>query len=191
MAFIETRFPDDISYGASGGPGFNTDVVEVNSGSEQRNSIWQDARGSWNVSHGVRTDAQLATLITFFRVMGGRAKGFRFKDWQDYQATSGQGLFVALSGTTFQMIKRYTVASNNHDRDITKPVSGTVSVTGGTGVSVDYTTGVVTVSSGTPTAWTGQFDVPARFDTDKMSTNILAYGLHGWGNIPVIEIRPE
>ncbi len=43
MAFIETRFPDDISYGAAGGPGYQTDVVTVNSGAEQRNAAWQDA----------------------------------------------------------------------------------------------------------------------------------------------------
>lgn len=190
MAFIETRFPEDISYGAAGGPGFQTDVVTVNSGHEQRNAAWQDARGKWDVAHGVRTEAQLATLIAFFRVMKGRANGFRFKDWQDYDATSGEGLFTTLTATTFQMVKRYTTASTNHDRDITKPVNGTLIITGGTGVSVDYATGIVTVSSGTPTSWTGEFDVPARFDTDQMRTSILAYQLHSWGQIPVVEIRP-
>lgn len=190
MAFIETRFPDDISYGATGGPGFQTDVVVVNSGHEQRNAAWQDARGAWDVAHGVRTKAQLATLIAFFRVMKGRANGFRFKDHQDFAAASGEGIFRALSATTFQMVKRYTLGGSVHDRDIAKPVSGTVLVTGGSGVSVNYTTGVVTVTSGTPTAWTGEFDVPARFDTDQMRTSIIAYNLHSWGQIPVVEIRP-
>jgi len=189
MAFIETRFPDDISYGAIGGPGFKTSIVEVKSGAEQSNSEWEDDRGEWDVAHGVRTAAQMATLIAFFRAMKGRATGFRFKDWTDYSAASGAGIFRTLTATTFQMVKRYTTAGNNHDRDITKPVSGTLSITGGVGVSVDYATGIVTVSSGTPTAWTGEFDVPARFDTDQMRTSIISYNLYSWGQIPVVEIR--
>lgn len=291
MAFIETRFPDDISYGATGGPGFNTDVVVVNSGSEQRNSLWQDALGSWNVSHGVRTDTQLATLIAFFRVMVGRAKGFRFKDWQDYQVTTANGLLGTAgvgNGTPggFQLQKSYTTAGQTVYREITKPVAATYTVyrggvakTEGVGAgnyALDTTTGLVTwvadatsaasavtvgattqvtlaanpgtltggqklylsgftgadaaylnglahtinsvagagpyvftlatntagktitVGSGVgakyPQAsealtWAGQFDVPVRFDTDQMSTNMLAYGLHGWGSIPVVEVR--
>lgn len=189
MAFIETRFPDDVSYGATGGPGFNTDVVVVNSGFEQRNATWQDARSVWDVSHGVKNQAQLDILIAFFRVMKGRANGFRFKDFADFDATTGEGIFRAIDATHFQMVKRYTTAGNNHDRDITKPVTGTAQITGGTGVSVDYTTGIVTVTSGTPTAWTGQFDVPCRFDTDQMKTSLIHYNTFSWGAIPVIEIR--
>lgn len=190
MAFIETRFPTDISYGATGGPGFQTDIVRVNSGSEQINSAWEDALGAWDVSHGVKSDAQLITLITFFRVMKGKANGFRFKDWQDYTATGAQGIFRMLTATTFQMVKRYSLGGYNYDRDITKPVTGTIGVTGGVSPSVNYTTGIVTVASGTPTAWNGEFDVPVRFDTDQMKTSALAYAAHSWGNIPLVEIRP-
>ena len=158
MAFIETRFPDDISLGAVGGPGFDTEVITVNSGSEQRNAIWQDARGTWDVSHGVRTDTQLATLIAFFRVMGGRAKGFRFKDWQDYAVTVSNGLLGTAGigdGTpAFQLHKSYTTAANTHYREITKPVSGSTAVyrggvaqTEGAGAgnyALSTTTGIVT-----------------------------------------------
>ena len=189
MPFIESQFPSDISYGASGGPEFNTNVIVVDSGFEQRNSTWEDSRGSWDVAHGIKTDDQLAVLIAFFRVMKGRQNGFRFKDWQDFQVGAGEGIFRLLTSTTFQMVKRYTIAGNNYDRDIKKPVSGSVVVTGGTGVSVNYTTGVVTVTSGTPTSWTGEFDVPARFDTDQMKTNIDYFNVHSWGQIPIIEIR--
>lgn len=189
MAFIETQFPTDISYGAVGGPGFSTDVVVFNSGSEQRNANWQDSLCSYDVAHGVKTQAQLDVLLAFFRVMKGRANSFRFKDWSDYKAETGEGIFRAIDSTHFQMVKRYATAGTNHDRDITKPVSGTESVTGGTGVSVDYTTGIVTVTSGTPTAWTGQFDVPARFDTDQMKVGIISYNQFTWGQIPVVEVR--
>lgn len=189
MAFIETQFPTGISYGATGGAGFQTDVITVNSGFEQRNAAWADARCVYDVSHGVKTQTQLDTLIAFFRVMKGRSNGFRFKDWTDFAVTTGQGIFVSINSTHFQMYRRYTTSGTNHDRKITKPVSGTVQVTGGTGVSVDYTTGIVTVSSGTPTAWTGEFDVPCRFDTDQMKVSIEHYNAFTWGQIPVVEIR--
>lgn len=189
MSFIETRFPEAISYGAVGGAGFQTDVITVNSGAEQRNAAWQDARCSFDVAHGVKTQVQLNELIAFFRVMKGKANGFRFKDWTDFAVGAGEGKFTAIDSTHFQMVKRYTEAGNNHDRVITKPVSGTVSVTGGTGVSVDYTTGIVTVISGTPTAWTGQFDVPCRFDTDQMRVSIDDYNAYTWGQIPIVEVR--
>lgn len=190
MAFIETpRFPDNVSYGAVGGPEFSTDVVVLNSGFEQRNSNWAAPRGQWDVSHGARTKAEQRALLNFFRAVGGRRDGFRFKDWSDYQAETGEGVFLALTSTTFQMRKAYAAGSTTVYRTIVKPVSGTISITGGTGATVDYTTGIVTVSSGTPTAWTGEFDVPARFDIDKMACAVIDHGIYQWQSIPVVEIR--
>lgn len=189
MAFIETQFPTDISSGASGGAGFQTDVIVVNSGFEQRNANWADARCAFDVSHGVKTQEQLNALISFFRVMKGKANSFRFKDWTDFIVTTSEGIFATIDATHFQMYKLYTTSGNAHERKITKPVSGTVTVTGGTAISINYTTGIVTVSSGTPTAWAGEFDVPCRFDTDQMKATIDQYSIYSWGNIPVVEVR--
>lgn len=190
MAFIETQFPSDIVVGVTGGPGFETEVVPLNSGFEQRNATWEDSRCEYDAAHGVKTQAQLNTLIAFFRVMKGRANGFRFKDWTDY-TDGGGGIFVQLTSTTWQMYKRYTTAGNNHDRKITKPVNGTLAITPGS-FSVDYTTGIVTaVGSPTvaPTSWTGEFDVPCRFDIDRMKARIEDYGIYSWESIPIVEIR--
>lgn len=187
MAFINVLFPVDISYGATGGVGYKTEVVPMASGFEQRSSIWAQGKGVWDVSHGIKTQAQLDILIAFFRNMKGRFNSFRFKDWSDFTVTTGQGIFTTIDATHFQMQRRYTTSGNNSDRKITKPVSGTIIVTGGTGVSIDYTTGIVTVSSGTPTAWTGEFDVHCRFDTDQMKVSLTAFNIYSWGNIPVVE----
>ena len=196
MAFIEApRFPDAISYEAVGGPGWLTDVVVVNSGAEQRNQVWSQARCSFDVSHAARLPAAYKPLQAFFRVVGGRRDGFRFKDWTDYQASdaAGTGTFQMLTATTFQMYKRYFSGSTYEYRKITKPISGTVVVTGGVSPSVEYTTGVVTVASGTPTSWTGEFDVPCRFDTDQMRGEVISRSgsnlVMGWSSIPIVEIR--
>lgn len=191
MSFFESpRFPEGISNGAKGGPGYSTDVVVVNSGFEQRNGIWTMARCSYDVGHGVKSQTDMATLIAFFRVCKGRLHGFRFKDWADYAAAGSEGVVALISGSTYQMYKRYTNAAGTEDRVITKPVSGTVSVAGGGTYSINYATGVITVTAGAvPTGWTGEFDVPCRFDTDQMDVTIDQYGRYSWGSIPIVEIR--
>lgn len=88
MSFAEAQFPADISYGATGGPVFLTDVVATVSGHEQRNSKWAQARARYNVASGVKTEAQWQALIAFFRARRGKAVGFRFKDWSDFKAVN-------------------------------------------------------------------------------------------------------
>lgn len=198
MAFIEVQFPADISYGSSGGPEYATDIVASQSGYEQRNVNWEQARARYNVAHGVKTKSQLDALIAFFRARKGRAHGFRFKDWTDYQAsavTIGTG-----DGTTtqFQLLKTYVSGSVTETRIIKKPVSGTVqiyknAVLQSSGVSVDMATGIVTFT-GAPAeeqAITAsfQFDVPVRFDTDRLSASLDAYGIHSWLDISLVEVR--
>lgn len=198
MAFVEVQFPADISYGSSGGPEYATDIVASSNGYEQRNVNWQQARARYNVAHGVKTKAQLDALIAFFRARKGRAHGFRFKDWTDYQATAetiGTGNGVA---TQFQLVKHYASGSVTELRTIKKPVSGTVqiyknAVLQTSGVSVDSATGVVNfaVAPGVGQVITAsfQFDVPVRFDTDRLSATLDAYGVHSWLDIPLIEVR--
>lgn len=189
MAFIDKRFPLEISYGASGGAGWSTGVVVMDSGFEQRNQNWQDSRYAFDVSHGVKTQAQLDALIIFFRLMKGRANYFRFKDWADFDCSVTEGVFATIDSTHFQMQKRYMNGSDQDLRTITHPVTGTIAVTGGTGISIDYSTGIVTVTSGTPTSWTGEFDIPCRFDTDQMKVSIDDINIFSWGGIPVVEVR--
>lgn len=197
MAFHEVRFPEDIAYGSGGGPEYSTDIVITQGGHEQRNSNWSVARARYNVAHGVKTAAQLAELIAFFRARKGRAHGFRFKDWTDYQAsgeTIGTGTGAA---TQFQLVKRYT-SSVTETRTIAKPVAGTVSVYVNSvlqtsGVSVSTVTGLVTFSVAPANlaviAADFEFDVPVRFDTDRLSASLDAYGSHSWQDIALVEIR--
>ena len=197
MGFVETQFPTDISYGSSGGPEYATDVVASSSGFEQRNVNWEQARARYNVAHGVKTKAQLDVLIAFFRARKGRAYGFRFKDWTDYQATETLGVGNGAQ-TQFQLIKRYTNGGVSEIPTIKKPVSGTIQVYKNavlqtSGVSVDVTTGMITFSTapanGQTISASFQFDVPVRFDTDKLSASLDAYGIHSWQDIALVEVR--
>lgn len=212
MAFLETpRFPDDVSFGAIGGPGYSTEVVVVHGGDESRNVGWAGARGEWEVATGVKTPDDFDAVRDHFRMCRGRAHGFRFKDWSDYQVAAGEGVLTLVSGSVYQMVRRYGSGATLEDRFITKPVSGTClffrtrsGSTAAISPTVNYTTGGVTVAghvAGDTYSWSGQFDVPARYDTDKlraMHTGPARHpdenGVHerpllGWESVPIVEIR--
>lgn len=199
MAFVETRFPTDIAYGSAGGPEYSTDVVIMQSGYEQRNSNWSQARIRYNVAYGVKNQTQLDALIAFFRARKGRADGFRFKDWTDFKVTgqiigTGNG-----SATVFQLIKTYASGSVTETRIITKPVAGTVNMylggvlQSGSAYAVNTTTGQVTFTAapgnGVQITADFEFDIPARFDTDRLSSLLETYGAHSVEDIPIVEIR--
>ncbi len=182
LAFLETpRFNTEIRYGARGGPEFRTEIVTVTSGAEQRNVGWADSRGQWQSGDDVYTREELDILIAFFRERMGRAGGFRFKDWSDWEVTEDNGVLGTITGsiTTLQLQKKYVNGANTVYRDIKKPVPGTVVVYDNlgapvVGVVIDYTTGIVELSPGTYT-WSGEFDVPARFDVDRFDSEFNAY----------------
>jgi uncharacterized protein (TIGR02217 family) len=189
MQFLEIQFPPDISYGAVVGPSWSNENATNKGGFTFTNENWSQDLSEYDVAHGLRNEADFQALRAFFNIVRGDSRAFRFKDWSDYYADTGEGVFVQLTSTTFQMYKRESVSGNNYDKKIVKPVNGTIIVTGGSGATVSNTTGIVTVSSGTPTAWVGQYDKPAKFMTNKMRATLAQYNGYEWGQIPVSEVR--
>ncbi len=196
MAFIETpRFPDTISYGSSGGPEYNTTVIGLGSGHEQRIRNFDHPLHKYNVGLGVKVLTDLETILHYYHVVAGRFDGFRFKDFTDF-SSAGLGNTVTNSdqnlGTgnstdgndgnaDFDLIKVYSFGTTNYSRPIYKPVSGTVLVavdavakTETVHYNVDYTIGRITFTAGN-NPLTGEvvtagfeFDVPVRYDSDTI-----------------------
>jgi uncharacterized protein (TIGR02217 family) len=198
--FDEVQFPPSLALGAAGGPEFSTDVVVLSSGYEDRNQNWQASRGTWDAATGIFTAAQMAVIIAFFRARWGKARGFRFRDWSDYTAVAQTATGAVGGGNTvFQLAKAYSNGGQTYIRAIAKPVQLTISVTvhnvamvEGTDYTIDYTTGVLTMTDAPayPPIWSGQFDTPARFDTDKLAVSVLdPEGNARISNLPVVEIR--
>jgi uncharacterized protein (TIGR02217 family) len=192
-----TRFPTDISYGSRGGPEFSTEIVELGSGHEQRNINWTYPRERWDVAYGVKTKAQLQTLIEFFYAMQGRAYTFRFKNPDDFELTDQEIGTGDGSTTAFQIVKTYTYGGMTLTRKITQCHASlgiwSFYVDGvGAGGVLDAATGIWTAttppSSGAVVTCTGEFDIPARFDTDFLPVQFSDYEARAV-SVPVLEVR--
>ena len=214
--FLETpRFPDELAHWAEGGANFNTSIVSLLSGFEQRNINWAFSRGIWNITEqALVLPANERLLVQFFNIVLGKAYGFRFKDFRDYQDWGG-GVFTPVSTAPtilFQMAKSYNVGSglSANVRPIKKPIvapSGGQAfvmyyngspISSGSGAgqyTLDATTGLVTMGAGSDTdytkyTWIGEFDVPCRFDTDSIAVwREPQGGFMEWKTIPIVEIR--
>lgn len=211
MSFHEIRFPTAISRGSAGGPERRTDVVVLGSGYEERNSRWADSRRSYNAGYGVKSLDDLHAVVAFFEERRGKLYGFRWKDPADWKSCAPQTQTTEIDsvlgiGTgalaTFQLKKQYGSAFQPWQRTITKPVAGTVKIavagvmkTQGTHYALDLTTGTVTFLAGHIPAMSAsvtagfEFDVPVRFDTDKLEVNVTGFHHGAIPNIPVIEVR--
>jgi uncharacterized protein (TIGR02217 family) len=211
MAFHEVRFPTAVSRGAEGGPERRTDVVVLGSGHEQRNSRWADSRRAFNAGYGVKSVDDLHAVIAFFEERRGRLHGFRWRDQSDWKSSAPSAVTTMLdqnigTGTgslaAFQLRKTYGSVHAPWTRTITKPVQGTVKIavggvvrTEGTHFTVNYATGVVTFLAGNIPANAAsvtagfEFDVPVRFDTDKLEINMSGFVSGAIPSIPVVEVR--
>ena len=198
MSFHEIKFPTDIDYGFTGGPGFLTELVTLGSGFEQREDIWSLSRARYSVAYGTKTDAELLTTKIFFMARYGRAYGFRFKDWLDYSMADELIGLGDNSETEFQIIKTYSSGAYDYIRIITKPVSGSVvvylnDIEQVSGWSVDTTTGVITFSSppgiDVEVSVDCDFDVPVRFDMDYFPMSQSQENIGLVMDIRLIEIK--
>jgi len=204
MAFHDVQLSAEIERGAQGGPEFKTTVLGLSSGFEKRNIDWEYTKGSWDIGYGLRDKADAEEVLAFFYARQGRAHSFRFKDWTDFEigdsdTSTPQEIGIGDDAETqFQIVRRYTSGSQTFNRPITRPVSGTVEiyidgVLQGGGVSVDTSTGVVTfVTPPVAAESVGiicEFDVPVRFNVDKLDMRAFWSGNYSLPQIPVVEVR--
>ena len=207
MAFHEVRFPDNISRGARGGPERRTQIVTLGSGHEERNASWSASRRRYDISYGIRRADDLARVVAFFEARLGPLYGFRFKDWSDYKSclpsqVPGPGDQEIGTGDnttrSFPLVKQYASGPHRWVRPIPKPVAGSVRLALGgieqqSGWSLDATTGRITFATapGPDLSITAgfEFDVPVRFDTDRLDVTLDIETLGSIPQIPLIELR--
>ncbi|MBB4121595.1 DUF2460 domain-containing protein [Martelella radicis] len=210
-SFHEVRFPLRLSLSVSGGPVRRTDIVSLSNGRENRNQRWRNSRRSYDAGSALRSVADLYELMAFFEARGGQLHGFRFRDPVDFKSCGpladpgptdqriggGDGATAA-----FQLIKSYGDVAASFVRTIEKPVAGSVRVSVDgievpeTDFSVDTTTGILVFAPGAEPVPGAEifagflFDVPVRFDIDRIDINMKAFNAGSVPSVPLTEIMP-
>ncbi len=209
MAFHEVRFPPALSFGSSGGPERRTEIVTLANGFEERNTPWAESRRRYDAGVGLRSLDDVEALLAFFEARAGQLHGFRWKDWADHRSapasrplSPGDQLIGTGDGVTqgFGLRKAYASGGHVHWRAIVKPVAGSVLLAlggdvlaEGLGWTLDPATGTVSFASAPPpgaeiTAGF-EFDVPVRFDTERIEVSVASFRAGEVPRVPVVEIR--
>jgi uncharacterized protein (TIGR02217 family) len=206
QAFDDLSFPLDIGRHAQVAPGFSTRVIESVSGHEQRATLWADARMAFDAGPGIRSEADMAALIAFFRARRGAARGFRFRDPFD----SVSGAFGSApspldqrigtgdgAATQFPLRKAYGVPGDPQVRTITRPVEGTIRIAlDGVEVASGWQhmgLGLIAFDEPPPdgAAVTAGFvfDVPVRFAEDRLEIDRETFAAGAAPSVPLVEVR--
>ncbi len=210
MAIPAYRLPAGIEKGSQFSPTFQNVIQEAISGNEQRFAQWAQCRSVGDISYGLlnSTDpaGDFAAILALYRAHYGSLLPFRFKDWSDYSVTDEN--FGTGDGTTvaFQLTKTYDpsyillniAGSVLYVRDITllatTPVIKVDGVTKTVVTDYNIVNGLCTFTS--PPAntkictWTGEFDVPVRFD-GPLSVIMNESDIVAIGSLPIREVIGE
>jgi uncharacterized protein (TIGR02217 family) len=202
--FHDVRLPEDIEAGAVGGPTFYTNVTSISSGAEQRTIGWDRQRHVWQLGYGIQSKEDYETILAFFYARQGKAYGFRFRDFSDYQAVDAEFGVGNSTNRVFRLVKPYESGDTSFDRVITHPVAATVTLKAN-GTLIDASTydvedfGIIRFHPGQAPAngivltWSGEFDVPVRFDIDQFNLTLgaLAAGEVLNNALPIVELREQ
>ncbi|MEO5619745.1 MAG: DUF2460 domain-containing protein [Cypionkella sp.] len=209
MAFHEIRFPSNVSFGSQGGPERLTEIVSLANGFEERNTPWEHSRRRYDAGFGLRSLEDVDALLAFFEARRGQLHAFRWKDWSDYKSSAAKDATSEIDQelgygdgvkTLFQLIKTYRSGGQTYVRPIRKPVFGTVTIAianvlkvEGEEYTVNPETGEITFAVPpdiTALVTAGyEFDVPVRFDTDRLQTSVASFRAGELPNVPIVEVR--
>ena len=201
IPFDDVAYPLTLGRDAAASPEFSTSVAVTASGHEYRNALWSDARMRYDVGPGIRSEAELGTLIAFFRARYGPARGFRLRDPFDFSSAAMTGTPSASDqriGTGDGMASRFRLVKNygEQQRRITRPQPGSIRIAVG-GVETAawrYEAGGWIVfdsapAAGAPITAGYLFDVPVRFAEDRLDVSGVSFAAGEAPSVALIEIR--
>jgi uncharacterized protein (TIGR02217 family) len=183
MSFLEVQLDPLITKGATSTVKWSRTKVYTHGGRLKQNFDWTTAKHILDLSYTARPAAQYEALRDFFYiVMAGAHEGFRAKDWSNYLLTQDNSSLSLVSGSDFQINRLHTVGVNTYLHPIKKPVEDSITVIRNrasvitvASATVDYETGIVTVSGhveGDTYTAEGEYDTPVTFVDDEWVTNL-------------------
>lgn len=208
MAFHEVRLAARLAFGSTGGVERRTEIVTLGSGFERRSTPWAQGRRRYLIGANLKSLDDMATLTAFFEARQGRLYGFRFRDFADFKSCAPGEAITPLDQslgagdgvrTLFELSKRYGEGEAAPERRIHKPVDGTVRVAvdevevDPSAFGVDLKTGQVTLAAapgaGAMVTAGFEFDVPVRFDADRIDVTLESFAAGRMAAVPLIEVR--
>lgn len=207
-SFHDVLFPTAVSFGATGGPERRNEIVLMSSGRERRNLRTAHSRRTYDAGTGVRSLQDLYDMLDFFEARRGSFHAFRFRDPFDSlscrpEATpdpADQALGTGDGGRRrFALVKTYGAGPDAYARPIRKPVLASLRVAVA-GVEkarpadwdFDDATGEIAFAAAPATgaAVTAgyRFDVPVRFDAERLSASLASFRAGQIPSIPLIEV---
>jgi uncharacterized protein (TIGR02217 family) len=209
MTIPAYRLPAYIEKGSQFGPTFRNVIQEASSGNEQRFAQWTKCRCVGNLTYGLQNSSDplgdFYAILALWRGHFGSLYPFRFRDWGDYIATNEVFGTGTGSQTQFQLSKTYdpqaillgTEGSFFYVRAITL-LASTPEIRINNVVTTAYTisaSGLVTFTTAPAAAaqltWSGEFDVPVRFDTDQLPVVLNEADVASMNSIPIKEVIGE
>lgn len=210
MPFLEERITTAVRRGTSGGP------------TASRRKVYNEAGGlagqvflrsqplhRYRFDFGNKLlDGAEAVRDFFYVVMfgapgGGGYTGFRVRDWNDYQLTQAKSRLVFISGTEWQIYRRYAAGAGEFVRKVKKTEAGTeiiyrtrAAVVTVATAAVNANTAIATITGhlgGDTYTCAGNFDVPVTFSSDDALASVALDGnveqiLQSFGEIELEEL---
>jgi uncharacterized protein (TIGR02217 family) len=209
-SFHDVLFPLAVSFGATGGPERRNEIVALASGREKRNARLSQSRHHYDAGTGLRSLDDLHEVLAFFEARRGSLHAFRFRDPFDMKSCSpganpsaqDQAIGIGDGATArFALVKVYGTGDDAHRRFVMKPVDGSLRIAvdgvekaSPADFSFDAATGEVVFTAGAIPADGGAvtagyvFDVPVRFDAERLSVSLKAFKAGQIPSIPLIEV---
>ena len=210
-SFHDVLFPAAVSFGATGGPERRNEIVALTSGREKRNARFAHSRHRYDAGTGVRSLDDLHDVLAFFEARRGSLHAFRFRDPFDGKScrpgaepSAVDQTIATGDGATnrFALVKVYGAGDDAYRRPIVKPVASTlrVAVNGAElpapgAFSFDDATGEIVFTAGfVPGAGLAvtcgyEFDVPVRFDTERIEIGLKAFKAGQIPSIPLVDVQ--
>lgn len=204
-SFHDELFPLAISFGATGGPEHRNEIVRMTSGTERRNARFAASRRRYDAGTGLASLEDLYEVLAFFEARRGSLHAFRFRDPFDMKSCRPEALPSASDqaigigdGVTrrFQLVKIYGSGPDAVSRVITKPVPNSVQLAldeaPAEAFSVDCLTGTVEFAAAPPEGAIVTagflFDVPVRFDCERLSVCLANFRAGRIPAVPLVEV---
>ena len=207
-SFHDVLFPPAVSFGATGGPERRNEIVALTSGREKRNARVSLSRRRYDAGTGIRSLEDLHDVVAFFEARRGSLHAFRFRDPFDMKSCRPQATPSPLDQTLgtgdgatlrFALVKVYGEGADAYHRPIARPRPESLRVAVG-GSELSYPGGftfdgekaevVLADAPAVGVAITAgyEFDVPVRFDAERLSVSLASFRAGQIPSIPLIEV---